>query len=135
MKNINKTKMFILSIYLIHLFLYICMSYIIYINISNWNMVFQKLKLNSNIIQYNHLYISIFYIILSTYFMFKSLNFSIHKIIKILVYAISYSFAFIALYKYYSNKEFISILLIANGLILSLNMLYKKINISNHVIT
>ncbi|MFT5875645.1 MAG: heme/copper-type cytochrome/quinol oxidase subunit 3 [Clostridium sp.] len=134
MKNKNKTIMFIFSIYLIHLFFYIFMSYITFINMSTSNRVWQKLKLNSNIIEYNHLYISAFYLILSTYLMCKALNFSIHKLIKILIYTISYAFVFIAAYKYYSSKEFVNILLIANGLIISLNLLYKKINISKNVI-
>lgn len=133
MKNIN--RMFIIvAIYLTHLCFYIGMSYIILMNMSNWNIVFQKLKINSNIDQYNHLYISVFYLILSTYLMLNSLNFSIHKLIKILVYTISYAFAFIALFKYYTIKEFIDILLIANALVLSLYIFCKKINKSHHEI-
>src|SRR5665648_243487 len=100
-KNINKkTIKSIIAIYLIHLFFYIGMSYIILTNMSTWNRVVQKLNINSNIDQYNHLYISVFYFILSTYLMLESLDFSIHKLIKILVYTISFAFLFIALYKY-----------------------------------
>ncbi len=127
MENIKKTKMFIIATYLIHLIFYVGMSYITLINMSNWNIVFQKLKISSNIGQYNHLYISIYYLILSTYFMFRALDFSIHKLIKILIYTISFAFAFIALYKYYSITEFINILLIANGLIISLNYICQLI--------
>ncbi|AET67397.1 hypothetical protein Desor_1758 [Desulfosporosinus orientis DSM 765] len=135
MKNVNKATMSIIAIYLIHLLIYIGMSYITLMNMSHWNLVFLKLKINSNIDQYNHLYISVFYLILSTYLMLNSLNFSMHKLITILVYTISYAFAFFALYKYYSIKEFIDILLIANGLVLSLNVLFKKINKSHHLLS
>lgn len=132
MKKINKT-IIIIAIYLIHLFFYVGMSFITFINMSNWDIVLKKFNIHSNISQYNHLYISIFYIILSTYFMFKSLNFHFKKMVKVLIYTTSYAFVFIAIYKYYSIKHFVRILLIAIGLILSLNALYKKINICNHV--
>jgi|SRR5665648_349237 len=135
MKNINKkTIKSIIAIYLIHLFFYIGMSYIILTNMSTWNRVVQKLNINSNIDQYNHLYISVFYFILSTYLMLESLDFSIHKLIKILVYTISFAFLFIALYKYYSINQFIDIYVIANGLLLSLKYIMQKINKSHHEI-
>lgn len=133
MKKINKIIMIIVAIYLIHLLFYIGMSFITLINMSNWDIVLKKINISSNISQYNHLYISIYYFALSTYFIFKSFNFSIHKLIKILIYTISYTFVFIAFYKYYSIKYFINILLITNGLLLSLNVLLKKINICNYV--
>src|SRR5665648_950969 len=135
MKNINKkTIKSIIAIYLIHLFFYIGMSYIILTNMSTWNRVVQKLNINSNIDQYNHLYISFFYFILSTYLMLESLDFSIHKLIKILVYTISFAFLFIALYKYYSINQFIDIYVIANGLLISLKYIMQKINKSHHEI-
>lgn len=128
MNKINKTRMIIVVIYLLHLIFYVFMSYITEINISNWINIVHKLKINTNITPYNHIYISIYYFILSTHLMFEFLNLCINKKVKILVYATGYVFAFISLYNYYNIKDFISLFLVANGLILSLRTLYKKIN-------
>ncbi|WP_026895343.1 hypothetical protein [Clostridiisalibacter paucivorans] len=132
MKKVNKTILLIASIYVIHLLVYIGMVHVIDINIRDWTNVVEKLKINSNIDSYTHLYVHIYFFVLSIYFLLKSLNISINRGPKIIIFAVAYAFIFIGLYKYYDIKYFIQMLLIASGLILTLNMLYKKINIYNY---
>ncbi|HSH36882.1 MAG TPA: hypothetical protein VK998_11610 [Schnuerera sp.] len=129
MKKIHKIIFLIIGIYLIHLLIYIGMVHIINTNITTWANAVKKLKINSNIDSYTHVYIHIYYFGLSTYFMLKSLKIPIGKIPKIIIFIITYAFIFMGLYKYYEIKYFIQMLLIANGLLITLNMLYKKINI------
>lgn len=74
---------------------------------------------------------TIYYIILSTYFMVKALNIYINKKVGILIQIVGYLFAVIGLYLYYHFRSFVEILLITNGLIISINAIYKKINISS----
>jgi len=133
MKNVNKSNLFTTIVYLLFLCFYFFMSYVTTINMQTWNNVYQKLELDSNLIQYNHIYITFHYFILSTYLLFKSLKKHVSRIFTILAYTISYIFAFIALYKYYTSYDFIKILLIANGLIIGLNLIYKKIHASRRV--
>lgn len=129
MKKINKTKGIIITIYLLHLFLFIILSNIMKTNISNWINIFSKLKVTTNISYYNHIHIIIYYIILSTYYMVKALNIYINKKVGILVQIVGYLFALIGLYIYCDFKSFVDILLITSGLIISINAIYKKINV------
>jgi len=131
MKNVNKTRMLIILIYLLHLLVYLGALYVSSLNIANWNRAFYKLKMYSNIIQFNHIYVSLFYYILTTSFFFKSLNLYKNKLITILAYISSFAFAIIAIYMYRSSKDALGIFMIANGITLSLNAFYKKINLSN----
>lgn len=128
MKKINKARLLIVSVYLIHLLVYIGTVHIINTNIASWIDLVNKLKLDSNIDSYTHLYVHIYYFILSTNLMLSSLSILISKIPKILIFVMAYAFAFIGLYKYYDIKYYAQMIVIASGLILSLRMIYKKYN-------
>lgn len=130
MDKINKKRIYVIFIYTLHLAFYIAASYLVISNMSRWFRVAQKLKIDSVINQYNHLYLSIYYLTLSTYYMIKGLNIYIQQRVTVLLHIIAYSFVILAIYKYYTIDEFINILLITIGLTLSLKELYKRINLS-----
>ncbi|PRX16925.1 hypothetical protein BX659_1606 [Orenia metallireducens] len=126
MKNRQKTILIIL-IYLFSLSIYIGMSYLTHINMMEHKRIFNKLNIPSRIDSYNQIYLSLYFVILSTFFMIKSLKlFSIPKIIDIVVFIIAYTSIGIAIYKFYTINEFIDMLLIANGLVLMLNFIHKR---------
>lgn len=130
MKKINKTKGIIIIIYLVHLFLFIILSFIVVANLINWINIYIKLKIPTNVSYYNHIYIILYYIILSTYYMVKAFNIYINKRVGILIQIVGYLFALIGLYIYCDFKSFVDILIITSGLIISVNAIYRKINIS-----
>lgn len=103
------------------------MSYLTHINMMEHKRIFNKLNIPSRIDSYNQIYLSLYFVILSTFFMIKSLKlFSIPKIIDIVVFIIAYTSIGIAIYKFYTINEFIDMLLIANGLVLMLNFIHKR---------
>ncbi|WP_018250277.1 hypothetical protein [Orenia marismortui] len=123
----NKKTILVISMYLFSLSIYIGMSYITHINMMEQKIVFNKLNIPSKIESYNHIYLSLYFIILSIFFMIKSLKlFSIPKIIDIFVFIIAFIFVVIAVYKFYTINAFVEMLLIANGLVLMLNFIYKR---------
>lgn len=130
--NINKKKFFIVAIYLIHLIFYTTISYLMINEMLTLEMALQKFDTNRPIINYNHTYISIYYIVLSTYFMVKTLNCNIYKIARILIYGFSLIIFFIALYKYYKVYNFVQMTIVFNGLLISLNYIYKHKKFSNN---
>lgn len=131
MKKMNKTKGIIILIYLFHLFLFVILSYIAEKNIIEWIDILAKLKIPSTVSFYNHIYMIIYYIILSTYYMVKALDLNINKKVGILIQIVGYLFAVIGIYLYYHFESFVEILLITTGLIISINAIYKKINVSS----
>lgn len=109
---------------MISLILYAAISYIFILNITSWANIYNKLNIISDIGNYNHLYLSMYYIIFSTCLMFENLNF--HNKKKNIIKSIAYVFMCISIYKYHMIKIFIKMLLITNVLILSFYNLYKK---------
>ncbi len=101
----HKIIFLIISIYLIHLLIYIGMVHIINTNITNWTNIVNKLKINSNIDSYTYVYIHIYYFGLSTYFMLKSLKIPIGKMLKIIIFIITFAFIFMGLYKHFEIIE------------------------------
>ena len=79
----HKIIFLIISIYLIHLLIYIGMVHIINTNITNWTNIVNKLKINSNIDSYTYVYIHIYYFGLSTYYTLKSLKIPLVKCLKL----------------------------------------------------
>lgn len=128
MGNINKTKRKIIIIYLIHLFLFIVLSCLTLTNLIDWINISKKLGIDTNVSHYNHIYMILYYIILSTYYMVKALNVRINKQAGVLIQIAGYLFALTGLYIYHSFKSFVDIIVIVNGLIISINAIYKKIN-------
>jgi len=72
MKNRQKTILIIL-IYLFSLSVYIGMSYLTHINMMEHERIFNKLNIPSRIDSYNQIYLSLYFLILSTYFMIKEI--------------------------------------------------------------
>lgn len=130
MEKINKTRWKIIIIYLTHLLLFIIFSYFTNRSILSWIRIYAKLKINSSVDYYNHIYIILCYTILSTYNMFKALNFHINKKLGILIQIVGYLFAIIALYIYFSLRSFVDTLVITNALLVSISAIYRKINLS-----
>lgn len=136
MEKNNKTRVAIIIIYLIyliHLLLFIIISYFTNRNILSWIRIYQKLEIDSCIDYYNHIYIILYYTILSTYYMFKALNLYVNKKLGILIKIIGYLFAIIALYIYYTLRPFVDILIITNGLLISISAIYRKINLKDNL--
>lgn len=132
MNNINKKIFYIVVIYSIHLIFYTIISCLMINEMLTLEIALQKFDVNRPIIEYNHIYISIYYIVLSTYFMVKTLNCNIYKVTKIIIYGFSLIIFFIALYKYYKVYNFVQMTLVFNGLLISLNCIYTYKKFSNN---
>ncbi len=131
MKKINKTKGIIIGIYLLHLLLFTILSYFMITNINNWINNFIKLKIPTNVSCYNHIYITLYYIIFSTYSMLKALNIYINKIVGILIIIVAHLFVLLDLYIYLDFRSYTENIFITVGLIASMNAIYRKIHISS----
>ncbi len=127
MKNIIKKKMWVICTYILHFIIYFIISNLMINEMLTFEKSLQKLDINYISKTYNHIYISMFYFILSTYYTLINLDFNIPKKIKFLVYISAVIFFFIALYKYYSLYDFAKMAVIFNGLLISLNIVCKKI--------
>lgn len=137
--NIRKKRIILIFfLYFIHLVLYVIIlnfaiekMTILVDNLERLNKDFNlsdyhALYLMKN---YNHIYLTIYYLILSTYFIIKSLGIYIPKLIGFSILVTGFIFAIVAIYLYYSVTDFVNMYLLVNGLILSLNMFYKRINL------
>ncbi len=127
MKNIVKKKTWLIYTYILHFIIYFIISKLMINEILTFEKSLQKFDINYVSKIYNHIYISMFYFILSTYYTLIHLDFKISKKIKILVYTSAFIFFFIALYKYYTIYDFGKMAVIFNGLLISLNLIDKKI--------
>lgn len=130
MEKVHKTKGMIIGIYLIHLFLFIIFSYFMITNISEWINIFIKLKIPTKVSYYNHIYITLYYIIFSTYSLLRALNICKNKIVGILMIIVAHLFALLGLYIYIDFKSYTENISITVGLIISLNAIYRKVNLS-----
>lgn len=127
METINKNKAKVVVIYVIHLAVFLWISTLMIKEMTIVENALAKLDKNYIVTSYNHVYLSLFYCILSTYYLVKNLNLKINKILKVLVYMFSLLFFFIALFKYYSLYNFVKIVIVSNGLLISINQISRRI--------
>jgi len=123
----KKKKIWVIAIYILHFIVYFLISNLMINDMLEFEKALQKFDVNYTLIPYNHIYISIFYFILSTYYTLSNLNFKFSKKINFVIYISAFIFFFIALYKYYTLNDFIKMSVIFNGLLVSLNLICRKI--------
>lgn len=126
MEQVHKTKAKIVGLYLLFLFLFLIISHVMVIDVNNWIDSFLEQGKPLRISYYNHIYVILFYIILSTYYMLKALNIYINKKVAILIELVGYLFGLIGLYKFWCLRGFLSGMMVINGFVLGLDEIYKK---------
>lgn len=127
MENISKKKIWISVTFILHFIAYFLLSSLMINNMLEFQRIVQKVDSNYIPIQYNHIYMSIFYFILSIYLVLLNLKFKISKKAHFIICIIAITFFFISLYKYYTINGFSEMTLVVSGLLVSLNTICRKI--------
>ena len=128
MEGINKKKANVIIIYILHLAVYFLISIWMINKMTIFENNLKRLDKDYILTSYNHIYLSLFYLILSTYFTLENFDFNIGKITKTLVYIISLFFFFISLFKYSSLYNFINMVKVCTGLLISINLINRNIS-------
>ena len=109
MKNQKKLKKYIsIIIYLISIISYILLLKYTLININNYNYVIIKFN-TGKVINYNHIYITSMYIILSLYYFINYFIKFNNKYLKMILYSFCLVLSIISLSKYYTSQHFINL--------------------------
>lgn len=123
----KNVKLLIITIYVIHLSIYIFLYPKLINNIESMNNFYSTFKQPQFVIQYNPIYIHLYYFILSTYFMLNALNLHIDKFLKFVICGVAIILAGIAYYKYDINIAFADILSLTTSFLFLNWAIYRKL--------